>query len=124
MVKLLIVEDLPDVGRAYVRSLRHYEVAEVILATTPSQAEEYLVRSDSVCLMCDHWLGPGQPTGSELIHRWKETFPNLGKAVLVTGSDSAAVRAAHGVDAVFEKPPDLDAIAAFFGFAKRPRTSG
>lgn len=120
MKTLLIVEDLPDVGRAYLRSFRRYAVDEVVLVTTPEDAEIQLRRgTGSTCLLCDHWLGANLPTGVELIHRWKASYAHLAKAVLVTGSDAAVGHDAPGVDAVFEKPPDVDAIASFLGLERR-----
>ena len=118
---LLIVEDLPDVGRSYLRALRRYAIDEVRLATTAEEAEQLLAHAGPTLVMCDHWLGEGQPSGAELLRRWRRSYPQIAKAILVTGADSVIERESPGVDAVFEKPPDLGAIAGFLGLQRKPR---
>ena len=117
---LLIVEDLPDVGRSYLRALRRYAVDEVRLATTAEEAERLLAGAGPTLVMCDHCLGEGQPTGAELLGRWRKCYPQIAKAILVTGADSVVEPEAPGVDAVFQKPPDLRAIAGFLGLLRKP----
>jgi len=115
---LLIVEDMEDVGRSYMRCLRRY-VSKIHVAQTPQEAEAILSQSDPpTLLLCDNWLGHGRPLGAELIPRWRKAYPFLSKVALVTGSDLEVVSKVPGVDIVFEKPPDIDAIIAFFGLAK------
>jgi DNA-binding NtrC family response regulator len=111
---LLIVEDVADVGRSYLRCFKRY-IERVQLAQTPEEAVNILSQKDPPeLILCDHWLGKDNPTGAELIKAWRKQFPFLSKAALVTGSDLAAVQNSPGVDAIFHKPPNLDAIVNFF----------
>jgi DNA-binding NtrC family response regulator len=120
---LLIVEDLPEIGKAYLRSFRRFDV-EVVVVCTPQEAERFLEKGIPTCLFCDHCLGQGLPTGAELIVRWKEKYPHLGKTALVTGSDSSIMQMASRADGVFEKPPDIDAVARFFEISRRREATG
>jgi DNA-binding NtrC family response regulator len=115
--RLLIVEQLPDIGRAYARSLCRYDLEEVVIAATPQEAESFLDRSEGVCLVCGHSLG--QLTGAELVARWRRRYPGLEKAVLVTGTDSTVARSTPGIDAVFAQPPDMEAVARALGLERR-----
>lgn len=110
---LLIVEDRADVGRAFVRYLRrHFD--EVLLATTPSDAEARLSGKPAPThVLCDHWLGDGYPLGTVLVSQWRQRYPQLRRAILVSGSEIEEIEAPDGVDAVFAKPADMGAVRDF-----------
>jgi DNA-binding NtrC family response regulator len=119
MPKLLIVEDMPDVARSYVLVFKRF-AADVITASSPREAEQVMgSATEPLMLLCDNWLGEGVPTGMELVPRWRKSFPALVKTALVTGSNVGSVGGVPGIDAVFEKPPDIAALAKFFGLEKR-----
>jgi hypothetical protein len=57
-----------------------------------------------------YWLGNEYPVGSVLLSRWKEKFPHVVRTILVSGSDLENHEYPAGVDAVFGKPADMQAI--------------
>lgn len=109
---LLIVEDRRDVGTAFARYFRRHFDA-VVLAGTPAEAEALLEGTPAPThVLCDHWLGEGYPLGTELVERWRQRYPRLRRAVIVSGSEIEEIRPPAGVDAVFGKPADMAAIRA------------
>jgi len=109
---LLIVEDRPDVGAAFVRYFkRHFQT--VLLASDPDQAERLLASSPSPThVICDYWLGDAHPVGSVLLPRWRKRFASLKRGILVSGSEIEEIDCPPGVDAIFGKPADMPAIRA------------
>lgn len=107
---LLIVEDREDVRRAFARYFRrHFDT--VLVAADPPEAEALLQGMPAPThVICDHWLGDAHPVGSVLLPAWRRRFPELRKAILVSGSEIEAIERPVGVDAVFGKPADMQAI--------------
>lgn len=111
MAGLLILDDAPDVARSYVRCLKRH-IPRILVAHSVAEAEALLRAPDPpTMVLCDHLLGPGAPTGAEVLARWRGEFPFLTRAAIVSGAD---LREAPGADAVFGKPPDLDLLIRLF----------
>lgn len=111
---LLIVDDWPQVGRSLRRCLAH-GFDQVHLAVTQPEAEHYLAEHRPTHLLCDCVLGENLPLGTELIGRWRQQFPGIQLAALVTGSDMELITEGPGIDAVFRKPFDVPAMRQFLG---------
>ena len=80
------------------------------------EAEVFLQQEPPVThLICDLWLGGGMTRGDVLIGQWREKYPSIEKAALMTGDAvSRDDCECAGVDTFFEKPLDPDYIRAFF----------
>ncbi len=61
-------------------------------------------------LLCDRELGRGLPYGEALVREWRERYPSIRRALLVTGTAVAAGRGLEGVDCVLPKPVEMGAI--------------
>jgi len=112
---LLVVDDEVSVTRALRRVLAPY-FAALRLANTPYDARVILASEKITHVLCDHWLGVGEPLGLDLLPRWKSSFPSIERAVLFTGFDVEALAPDPKIDAVISKRVDLDAlVCTLFG---------
>lgn len=112
-IPLLVVDDRDDV----LRGLRRYlglHFSHIHTALTPPQAEVVLESVAPPMLLCDYWLGDEYPPATVLIAEWRRRFPCVRRAALMTGTSGAALFGKDGIDAVFRKPFDLEAVVAFF----------
>ena len=109
---LLIVDDRPEILRSVKRFMAPL-FRDVLVASTPEEAEAHLRSAAPEVLLCDYWLGPDLPTGTELISRWRVEFPCLRRLVLMTGTKPSALLGTEHADRVFEKPLDMPALKAF-----------
>ncbi len=109
---LLIIDDRADVRRGLKRSFGLE--FDVHVAETGVEAEQILVDEQPQLLLCDYWLGPGQPVGTELIGRWRKMFPFLRGVALMTGTNTSAITGAHGVDIIFSKPLTTAGVTSWF----------
>lgn len=112
---LLIVDDCPEIGRGLRRCLkRGFDTVHV--ATNASEAESLLddSRRCPIYVLCDHYLGENSPGGVDLVGSWRRRFPNIVSAAVFSGSDLHDIPAAGGIDRIFRKPLDVDAIETFF----------
>ncbi len=106
---LLIVDDERSVCRALTRLLVN-SINQIQTATTPTEAEIILRSREVTHVICDHWFGPGQPLGTDLIYKWRERYPNIKRAVVLTGTDINKMTIPDAVDKVLPKvvdPADL-----------------
>jgi DNA-binding NtrC family response regulator len=110
---VLIVDDRPEVLRALGRLLGSM-IEHVYLAATPEQAEAVLQDFSPRCLLCDYWLGEGQPLATTLIPRWRRRYPCLQCAVMMTGTNSSSIPHCPDIDIVLQKPLDVDEVVGFF----------
>ncbi len=55
-------------------------------------------------------LGRGLPYGEALVREWRERYPSIRRALLVTGTAVAAGRGLEGVDCVLPKPVEMGEI--------------
>ncbi|HHH28742.1 MAG TPA: response regulator [Polyangiaceae bacterium] len=110
---LVILDDRDDV-RVGLERLFGLFFARVLVAATPEQADDLLAESSSAFLLCDYWLGPEHPPGSEIIRRFRKRHACLRKVALMTGSKVSALTDTEGADAVFSKPLDAKKVRAFF----------
>jgi CheY-like chemotaxis protein len=111
---LLIVDDWPAVGRG-LRRLFKKRFTDVLVATTPAEAEAHLGRPQAppTHLLCDYFLGEGLPLGVDLVARWRREYPQLTTVGILSGSEIARMELPPGVDALFEKPVDAAVLMRF-----------
>jgi len=112
---LLIVDDCEEICRGLRRCLKHH-FDEIHTALTPEQAETCLALPEHAPthLLCDYYLGERYPGGSELVRTWRKRYPSIIAAAIFSGSELRELPAGDGVDRVFRKPLEIDAIEAFF----------
>jgi len=106
---LLILDDREDVRRSLARYFRLF-VRTVVDASSTMEAERLLQEHQPELLLTDYWLGGGQPTSVMMLPQWRARFGCLQRVVLMTGSRGALLSVPPGVDALFRKPLDLDAV--------------
>lgn len=109
---LLIVDDRADVRRGLKRGFGDDFSAYV--AETGSEAEHILAERRPQFVLCDYWLGPDQPVGTQLIARWRKKFPFLRGVALMTGTQTGAITDTQGVDIIFTKPLIVAEVTAWF----------
>ena len=109
---LLVVDDVPEMRRSLVRYFKR--TFDTVSAGTPEEAEEILMRSSPPYLLCDYWLGVEFPPATHFIPAWRKKFPSLRRVALMTGTKTTSIDSPTGIDALFEKPLDLDVITEFF----------
>ena len=112
---LLVVDDESTVCRALSRMLGD-QVARVLTASSPAEAETVLESQEVTHLICDHWFGPGEPVGLEVASKWKQQYGSLVKVVVLTGTDVTRLDAAQGVDCIMDKTASPEEIARALGF--------
>ena len=110
---LLIVDDRAEVVRALERLMSLY-FRQVLVATTPDEAEALLARYQPEHLLCDYRLGQDDALATSLIPRWREANPTLRRVALMTGGGAAAVVPCAAVDEIFNKPLDVSLVIEFF----------
>lgn len=101
---VLVVQANPLALRSLGRFLEH-AVGRVLLADSPGAAEGHLARElgRPVIVVCGQHFGTGEPTGAELLARWRAHYPAVRFTVLATGAEGAP-DAGGAIDAVFRKP--------------------
>ena len=123
MIRALIVEDDPLVGRALGRALsRHVDVVDVV---RDADAAIQRMEHDAVdVVVTDYDLGPSSRNGVELAARIREQWPEV-PIVMASGSVNQQVRATArqaGIDECFTKPVPIDALATTLrGLVERRR---
>lgn len=110
---LLIVDDREEVLRALGRLLE-LSFQRVVLARAADEAERLLAAEQPVFLLCDYWLGEGQPPSTTFLPRWRREHPCLRRVVLMTGTHSASVPACDAVDQIFPKPLRVAGVVDYF----------
>jgi DNA-binding NarL/FixJ family response regulator len=111
---LLIVDDCEEISRGLRRCLKH-DFDTVLTAATVADAERHLAAADAPThLLCDFFLGEGAPAGIDLVRRWRAAFPRIVVAAVFSGAELADMVPLAGVDRIFKKPLDIEAIEAFF----------
>ena len=110
---LVILDDRDDVRVGLERLLGLF-FERVLVAATPEQADAFLTESEAPFLLCDYWLGPKHPPGSEVIRALRKRHACLRKVALMTGSKVSALTDTEGADVVYSKPLDAKKVRAFF----------
>ena len=110
---LVILDDRDDV-RVGLERLFGLFFERVLVAATPEQADELLAESEAPFLLCDYWLGPEHPPGSEVIRALRKRYGCLRLVALMTGSKVSALTDTEGADVVYSKPLDAKRVRAFF----------
>lgn len=118
---LLVVDDESAVCRALRRMLRG-RVGRIVTAETPEDAEAVLDSTGVTHLICDHYLGPGQPLGMDLAAKWRGRYPTLRRVVILTGRDVKDIEPAGGIDHVLPKTTAPDRLAVLLQLPGSERT--
>ena len=113
---LLVIDDELMVCRGLARLLGP-AFQSVHIAGNPGEAEQTLDREPITHLLCDHYLGPDQPTGLDLVPRWRERFPGIAVAVVLSGSEIHDIAVRKGIDGFVSKPPDASDLRVALGIA-------
>jgi DNA-binding NtrC family response regulator len=112
MIRVLLVEDDPLIGRSTARILsRHVDVVDVV-SDVPT-ALRRIELDDIEVVVTDYDLGAG-PNGLDLLHTVHEQWPAV-RVIMASGSIDRRLReeaASSGARAVFEKPVDLKRLVA------------
>ncbi len=113
MIRILIVEDNPIVGRATGRALsRRFDVVDVVNDATTALRRLEIDGVDVV--ITDHDLGGVSVTGIELARIIRQRWPRV-PVVLVSGSIDDSLREtarAAGIAACFMKPASMEELTA------------
>ncbi len=110
--KILIVEDDPEIQRAYARELRHR--AEVLAATTLEAGERLFREHPDIAGIIMDGNVPGASTTFVLVHEMRKTFK--GPIIAASGDEhanNALLRA--GCSAVCSKPSPTIALYEALG---------
>jgi len=113
---LLIVDDERSVCRALSRLLEN-SIKTIQTATNPTEAEMVLNSRDVTHLICDHWFGPGQPLGIDLVAKWKKKYTSIKRAVVLTGTDISNIDTSSSVDKILPKVVDPDDLIKTLGLS-------
>ncbi len=99
---LLVVDDDPGVCSALIRLLGgNFDL--VLTAETAAKAVSFLNTLSITHLICDYWLGSGEPQGVDLIPAWRKQYPSIRRAVLYTANDLAEIPVPISVDRILSK---------------------
>jgi len=109
----LVVDDDPTVAGVAARVLGML-FDQVIVASTPAEAEILLGSHRVTHLLCDYDLGQSQPTGAELIPQWRAAYPYIAQAVLFSGSQAEEIDLPAEVDRLLGKPATMDELLGAF----------
>jgi CheY-like chemotaxis protein len=102
---LLIVDDEDAVCRALARVLgRNFD--RIATATASREAVALLKQVNVTHLLCDYWLGPGEPPGAELAAQWRRTYRSILRVVILSGDDMSSRNLPKGIDANLSKSAD------------------
>ncbi len=104
---LLIVDDEIDICKLLERSLRG-DFEQIHVAGCAADADAILASHPVTHVVCDLYLGSGDPLGDELIRRWKQRWPTIQYAALFTGSTYEKDHTYEKVDHIFMKPRGFD----------------
>lgn len=105
----LVVDDEPIFCRSMSRLLGK-AFDEVHTAGSPDEAEQILEAHPVTHLVCDYRLGSDLPPGSVFVQRWREAYPGINRAVVLTGALDYYVRASENIDSVRAKGIDPDEV--------------
>jgi ActR/RegA family two-component response regulator len=104
---LLVLDDEEEIGRLFLRYFRkRFEAVHVCHKS--ADAEAILSSEPITHVIADHYLGPGEPLGADLIARWRGQFPDIRHAVIFTGSQIPGPNRIRGVDEVYYKPSGFE----------------
>jgi CheY-like chemotaxis protein len=106
---LLIVDDEELVCRGILRNFRHC-FDQIFFATHPDDAERILQQAEVTNLVCDYYLGDSVPRGTELMIKWRKSYPRIKKAVLYTGADLSRIIPEMGIDSSISKSLPLSCL--------------
>ena len=106
---LLIVDDEELVCRGILRNFKH-RFDQVFFATDPNEAEKILQRGEVTSLVCDYHLGESMPKGTELLAKWRRSYPHIKKAVLYSGTDLSKIVWSYGIDSKISKSLPLSCL--------------
>jgi len=110
---ILVLDDKDMVRRGVVRLLK-IAFRTVLDAKTPQVADRILASERPAFLLCDYWLGRRYPPATTFIPHWRATCPWLLRVALMTGTSPEALGRCDGVDRIFQKPLDHEALYDFF----------
>ena len=99
---LLVFDDDRLTLRSIARVI-HGTFDEILTAQTAAQAEELLGSHQVTHLLCDRNLAE-QMRGEQFIAKWREQWPSIRYAALMSGEDASHLLDQPTIDMVFPKP--------------------
>lgn len=115
---LMVLDDESAVCRAVQRMLRG-KAGRVVAVETPEDAEAVFASTEVTHLICDHYLGPGQPLGADLAAAWRERYPTLKRVLILTGRDTREIRHGPEIDHVLPKTAEPELLLTLLGVDPR-----
>jgi len=109
---ILLVDDDPLILRTVSRNLMR-RGCKVLLAQDAAKAEHHLETARVTHVLCDYDLGSAQPTGTELIEKWRRAHRAIETACIYTGA--GLVVAPPWVDRILHKPTTTDGLLSALG---------
>jgi DNA-binding NtrC family response regulator len=100
---LLIIDGEATVRRAFARVLK-LDFDEVHTASGPNEASSVLEKQSVTHLVCGRSFGPDIPLGMDLIPKWRKTYPNINRALILTRGDIPSLATVPQVDCILPKP--------------------
>ena len=111
---LLVVDDESSVCRA-LRRLMGDRADEIVTAQTPADAETILHSKPVTHVICDHFLGPGQPKGADIAKEWKGAHPSIRSVIILTGTNVKSLQCTETIDHGLPKTTDPVELAELLG---------
>ncbi|MCK9522140.1 MAG: hypothetical protein M0R76_03735 [Proteobacteria bacterium] len=108
---LLIIDDESAVCRALKRTFRD-QVSSIVVASNAADAQAIVAQEMVTHVLCDQWLGPGQPLGTELVRGWKAQHASIRRILILTGTLAPLVSLPGDIDMVLTKTTDPVEMAA------------
>ncbi len=102
---LLIVDDDPQIRKMLMQLFQHHFDA-AFAAATSMDAERVLQEQKVTHLLSDYDLDDGSPRGTELIFGWRQRYPSIRRALLLSSSKLPLSQLPNAVDQFFEKGSD------------------
>ncbi|MCP4601296.1 MAG: hypothetical protein GY847_12360 [Proteobacteria bacterium] len=99
---LLVVDDDENISKALKRLLGR-KFHEIVTAQNSGEAVLLLETRSVTHLVCDYWLGNGEPLGIDLVPAWRMKYPSIERAVIFTGNEINSIPVPFGVDEILSK---------------------
>lgn len=99
---LLVVDDDISICKSLARLLGGC-FEETMTAVDPVEAVSLLDTRLVTHIVCDYWLGHGNPLGIDLVTAWRRKYSTIQQAIIFTGNDIDSIPASFGVDEIISK---------------------
>jgi DNA-binding NtrC family response regulator len=108
---LLVIDDEAEICLLLQRILRK-SFDDIHVANNAAEAEPLLREQPITHIVCDLYLGAGEPLGNDLMQGWRARKPSIQYVALFTGSSMDLMPTYDGIDAIFQKPGGYEDLVA------------